>query len=195
MHQWTLNGIPSDVMPNTTEDMGLTKEDFKQLTASYKTNMEALKAKTIAEGKFAWQMMWTGGSPQSEGNTCPTPLVKKASCASDLRELCKPNSPAQTRAMMYSFGPGGCSGDPSMPDFKEDLANFLLVRGAHAWLGHAWLGCSKQYTFPAELNLDYGEPSQLCSETAEGSGIFKRNYSKATVEMDCNKWDATVIMH
>ena len=48
-------------------------------------------------------------------------------------------SPAQTRAMMYAFGPGGCQGDPShLTQFSQELANFLLVRGEYAWLGHGW---------------------------------------------------------
>jgi hypothetical protein len=33
-----------------------------------------------------------------------------------------------------------------------------LVRGPFAWLGHGWKGCSKDYPFPPEFNLDYGVP-------------------------------------
>eukprot|EP00729_Bicosta_minor_P019204 gene19204-1135_t len=43
-----------------------------------------------------------------------------------------------------------------MPDFNQDLANFLLIRGPFAWLGHGWKGCSQDYPFAPELNLDYG---------------------------------------
>ena len=59
----------------------------------------------------------------------------------------------------------------------RSLANFMLTRGPHAFLGHSWKGCSKcvqlrsrssdetlclkkkradrQYAFPAALNADY----------------------------------------
>ena len=56
-----------------------------------------------------------------------------------------------------------------LPFFKQDLASFLLIRGPHAFFGHAWKGCSLQYAFPSQLNLDYGEPLGLCAETAEGA--------------------------
>jgi hypothetical protein len=30
-----------------------------------------------------------------------------------------------------------------MPEVAQDLANFLLIRGPFAWLGHGWKGCSQ----------------------------------------------------
>ena len=76
----------------------------------------------------------------------------------------------------------------------EDLANFLLVRGPYAWLGHGWLGCSHEYPFPPEFNLDYGQPVGLCSETAPGTGVFRRRWTKANVEMDCNVFKGAIDM-
>ena len=140
-------------------------------------------------------MLFTGGDPAGIGSTCPTPLVVKETCASDLRSLCKKDSPAQMRALMYSFGPGKCRTDPAnLTQVEEDLANFLLIRGPYAWLGHGWLGCSREYDFPEELNLDYGEPTELCQETAPNSGVFKREWTKATVQMDCNNWKPEITM-
>ena len=141
-------------------------------------------------------MLWTGGAPNEIGSTCPRPLVKQPSCAADLRALCRPDSPAQTRAMMYAFGPGGYNGPASvkLPDLEHDLASFLLTRGPYAWLGHGWLGCSQQYVFPPALNADYGVPQGLCKETANGSAVFVREWSKATIQMDCNSWTPTIQM-
>jgi hypothetical protein len=34
----------------------------------------------------------------------------------------------------------------------------------------------------------------VCKETAAGSGIFTREWSKATVSMDCNKWEGKITM-
>ena len=42
-----------------------------------------------------------------------------------------------------------------LPFFEQDLAAFMLTRGPHAFIGHSWLGCSKQYAFPEPLNKDY----------------------------------------
>ena len=87
------------------------------------------------------------------------------------------------------------SGNPArLEDLAQDLANFLLVRGDYAYLGHGWLGCSKFYHFPPELNADYGTPTGLCSETAAGSGVFVREWTRSTVQMDCNSWTPTITM-
>lgn len=181
-----------DQVKNTCEDMGLTKADLVQLTKDYQANMAALRNATLDAGKFAWQMLWTGGPPDNIGGTGLGPLVTKGSCAADLRSLCNASSPAQTRAMAYGLD----TNDPAtLPNLKQDLANFLLIRGPYAWLGHGWRGCSRTYLFPPEFNVDYGEPTQgLCKETAPNSGIFMRDFSKASVKMDCNSYEGSITM-
>lgn len=91
----------------------MTSADLTSITADYYANMAALRSYTLAQGKFAWQLLWTGGGDTSVGNTCPSPLVREASCAADLAGLCSAASPAQTRTMMYAFYPGGCKGNPA----------------------------------------------------------------------------------
>lgn len=82
---WSVNDpFSPDLWPNTSTDIGLTTADLEQLTASWTANMDALKERTLSEGKFAWQMLWTGGGADNYGGTCPTPLVKESSCAADL---------------------------------------------------------------------------------------------------------------
>lgn len=49
---------------------GLGKTDLEQLTTSYLLNMAALRNATLAAGKFAWQMLWTGGGEDAIGSTC-----------------------------------------------------------------------------------------------------------------------------
>ena len=39
-----------------------------------------------------------------------------------------------------------------------------------------------------------GTPQGVCEETAPQSGKFKREYSKATVELDCGSWEPTITM-
>ena len=180
-----------DSQPNLVNDTGMTAADLTSITAAYDHNMLALKNYTLAQGKFSWQMLWTGGAANGKGSTCPSPLVNNVSCATQLRALCTAASPAQTRTMMYAFYPGGCSGDPSkLEHADEDLANFLLVRGPYAYLGHGWLGCSREYAYPAALNGDYGEPMGLCTETTPG--VFVRQFTKSTVQMDCGTYTPTI---
>ena len=185
-------GFP-DPFPNMYEDMGLTPALQKQLSDSYVQNMAAVYKEVLARGMFSWQQMWNGqGSPDEKNGCCTSPLVREANCADQLRSLCTAASPAQTRLMQYSFSPGGCKGDPgNLTSPLQDIVNFQLVRGPYALLGHGWLGCSREYQVPAEINMDFGEPQGLCKETAPKSGVFTREWSKATFQMDCNTWTPT----
>ena len=74
----------------------------------------------------------------------------------------------------------------------------LLEEGRKRWGsgsgdGHGWLGCSQPYVFPPALNVDYGEPKGLCAETSAGSGVFVREWTKATVSRDCNTWTPKIV--
>ena len=40
------------------------------------------------------------------------------------------------------------------------------------------------------MNADYGEPTELCHETSKG--VFERDWTKATVIMDCGKYEGSV---
>ena len=158
---WSPSGNMGDNTVNATQDMGLTPADLLQLTASYTATMAAVRQRALAEGKFSWQMLWTGGGTGDDdrGSTCPGPLVRAdaAGCRADLARLCAADAPQQSRAMMYSFSPGGCRGNPaSLPSAETDIANFLLIRGDYSFIGHGWLGCSHTYEYPPLLNADFG---------------------------------------
>jgi hypothetical protein len=193
---WTPSGGFPDPFPNMTEDTGLTPEEQYNIYQSYTANMAVIYDELLKRGQFSWQQLWNGqGSPDEKNGCCTSPLVKKDSCAASLRALCSATSPAQTRYMKYAFTPGGCQGDPgNLTDPLQDIANFLLVRGPYALLGHGWLGCSRDYQVPEQINWDFGEPTELCSETAPNSGVFTRDWTKATIQMDCNTWTPTITM-
>ena len=159
--------------------------------------MKVIYDELLKRGMFSWQQQWNGQQdPSAKNGCCTRPLVTKGpSCAPTLRRLCAADSPAQTRVMNYAFSPGGCRTDPkNLTSPLQDIANFLLVRGPHAFLGHGWLGCSREYQVPEQLGWDYGEPMGLCHETAPNSGVFTREWTKATVGMDCNTWAPTIKM-
>lgn len=177
--------------------MGITPPIQAQLASDYTRIMATVYDEVLQRGMFSWQQMWNGqGSPEEKNGCCIGPLVSKGpSCAASLRNLCKADSPAQTRAMAYAFSPGRCQGEPAnLTSPLQDIAAFLLSRGEYAWLGHGWLGCSRTYQVPDQLNWDYGEPTELCQETAPNSGVFTRDWTKATVQLDCNTWTPTITL-
>ena len=63
-----------------------------QLTSSYDATMQALINRTLAEGKFAWQLL--GGA-----HVRPTPA---AACKADLGGYCSSGALVQKEAMYYN---------------------------------------------------------------------------------------------
>jgi hypothetical protein len=47
---------------------------------------------------------------------------------------------------------------------------------------------------PNPIAVQYGTPIGLCAETAPGSGVFTREYTKAAVKVDCANWEGTITM-
>jgi len=194
---WPESGGFPDPFPHMVDDMGLTPDEQAKISKSYVSNMKVIYDELLQRGMFSWQQQWNGqADPNAKNGCCTSPLVRKgSSCSPTLRKLCSADSPAQSRVLNYAFSPGGCRTDPSkLSDPLQDIANFLLVRGPHAFLGHGWLGCSREYSVPEQLNWDYGEPVGLCKETVENSGVFTREWTKATIQMDCNSWTPTIKM-
>lgn len=77
-------------------------------------------------------------------------------------------------------------------DLHEHLASFLLMRGPYAWIGYAWVGCSQPYVRPKALDTDYGTPTGFCKESSPG--VFEREYTKASIKMDCGAWQGSITM-
>jgi hypothetical protein len=135
------------------------------------------------------------------GYTCEQSVVERDQCASTLRQWCSPDSPAAALPLVYQLKAGENCGRAfnatSLPGWEQDLANFLLIRGDYAWLGYAFAGCDRAANgFPLvpALHADYGVPLGNCSETAPGSGVFAREWSRASVSMDCASWTGAVTM-
>lgn len=73
---------------------------------------------------------------------------------------------------------------------------------------YGWIGCSsgseppsgsgsnQEYQWLPEWDIDYGEPTGVCSETQPGkSAVFTRSWSKADVKFDCNTMTPTINTH
>ena len=191
-------GGPTEMEGHAVQDMGLTQAQVNDITAGYTWVTAQLYAKILSAKKFIWDQFLNIDPYAPLNGDCPQPWVKKTTCASDLRGLCGAGSKTQNRTLLYGFSPGSCTGtDPAhLTDVDQDVANFLLVRGPYAFLGNGWLGCSRQYEYPAaQFNADYGTPLGFCAETAPNSGVFKREFTKSTVQMNCATWTPTITFH
>ena len=67
----------------------------------------------------------------------------------------------------------------------------------YAWLGHGWTGNGNHYqgNWSPLFAVDYGRPlTDSCKEDSARPGVFRRSWTKAEVEMDCNAWAGKVTM-
>lgn len=189
---------PSEMEGHAMVDMGLGPQELKEIVAAYNWVTNQVYEYIVSKGKFSWDLFLNNDPNCINCGDCPQPWVKRETCKEDLRAYgTNSTSPFIDRALLYGFSPGSCHGvDPShLTEVDEDVANFLLVRGRYAFLGNGWTGCSREYEYPAkQFNADYGVPLGLAKETSEDSGVFVREWSHATVEMDCNTYTPKITL-
>ena len=172
-------------------DTGLSKQDVAEIKAGWDETMYQVSTTVQQHNAFSWQMFRTIDPPNS------------TTCEAWTRQACAGAYVNSTMLMQFSKN---ADGNPfPLPSFMQDLTSFLLARGPYAWLGYSWLGCSSgneppgagappahgPYAFPSELKGDYGEPLEVgCKEVSQG--VFQREWSKATVSMNCNTFQGTI---
>jgi hypothetical protein len=179
----------------------LSHAELDRMSVAWQHNVDSVESAIVANNGFAWQSFRCidGSDLQVGGGHCraPTP-AKGAACANFMRDSCVRDSFIQTNAVQYQISHQFSAGYRALnlPNFKMDLAIFLASRGPFSWLGYGWLGCGCGWSYngsmgcdiyqrPASLDVDYGVPTQLCHETAHGTGIFKREWTKSTITVDC----------
>jgi hypothetical protein len=185
-------GGPTEEMANCTVDMGLGKQDVQDVYDGWQLTVASARAAIVGAGAFNYQLFASTKT-----------MADAKTCASYLRAACKgagaPPSWQASSALRYELTANGPR------SIARDVATFLLVRGAFAWLGHGWIGCTSgskaanetQYMRPAALDVDYGEPDDGgagCTETAPNSGVFTRQWTKAAVSVDCNALEGRINM-
>ena len=190
---------PSEMNEYAMADMGLGSGELADIVTAYNWVANQAYQAIVEKGKSVWDLFLNNDPNCINCGDCPQPWVKRDTCAADLRAYgVNETSPMVSRAFLYGFSPGMCNGqDPINPanltEVEEDVANFLLIRGDYAYLGTGWTGCHDDYEFPADvLNADYGEPMGRANETAPESGVFVREYTKASIQMDCNTYTPTI---
>lgn len=148
--------------------------------------MDAVQSTLLGAGSWAWAF-FNNWSPASSSTQA---------CVAQLRPICSAGtawpSYADATMVQWTLNNSAVHRTSPLPQPDLDLAFFLTVRGPFWWLGYGWVGCSVPYDFPAALNGDYGEPTGTCVETASGSGVFTRAWTKATSTVDCNTLEGRV---
>jgi hypothetical protein len=189
---------PSECDGHWQADTGMTAEEVDDEIAAFRWVADKVYTTMLLAGKFNWNQFLNNDPNCPACGNCPAPWVRQASCAADLRKHCNASGPVHSRAMHYGIRGCGVRGSntANVSDIGPHVANFLLVRGEYAYLSTGWSGCTglgkeHEYGWNALLlDADYGVPvDEICTETAVGSGVFVREWTKATVEMDCNTWE------
>ena len=175
-------GGPTEENWRCIDDMGLTQADTTAITDEWRITNDMVHQVLAGAGAFSWQQFSGWQAPSA------------AQCSSSLRSICAAGTswPPFNAAVIQEWTMNGTTSP--LPQPALDLAAFLLVRGAHWFLGYGWVGCGVKYDFPDALSLDYGMPSAMCSETAPGSGVFSRAWTKATARVDCNAMAGSIDM-
>jgi hypothetical protein len=186
----------------------MSKQDILTMQADWRKTMDAANAAVIDANGYTWRLFYNNG-------TCATAPFDKSECAEYMSIACSEEAPLEKHALFYGFsGMTGCSPDPPVPppttreirtglareassldpiiDKIQHLASFLLIRGPFAWIGWAWLGCGNFPFRPPELDTDYGVPLETCHAVQGQEGVFAREYTRATVRVDCKNWEATI---
>jgi hypothetical protein len=183
------------------DDMGLDQAQVTLIQEEWKRTVTALAAVMRQHSAFSWQDL--RNSDQFGRNYSGGLEGCKSSCTTFLRKSCRSPTAIQNSPLLYQF-----TGTDHVVDkfqnfplvaLKQDIAMFLLVRGAYAWIGTAWMGpcpwtageCQHQhgkYQWHTELESNVGTPvDAACSEVSDG--VFERRWSAGVVRMDCNRWE------
>ena len=174
--------------------MGLTQQDTKEITSNHSATMALVESQVVAHGGFSWQLF--------RGLHTPT---DSQTCLDNFRnDWCLEDGHCQTQdACLFEFTRNADGSIYPIPNAEFSVATFLAARGPFAWLGWAWVGCGSgsvpgaaagKYSLPDSTQVDYGTPVGLCKETAPGSGVFTREWTKASVSVDCNTLKSKITM-
>ena len=185
-------GGPTEMNTNCTQDMGLNQTEIEDITAAWHQNFVSAKAVSVAAGGFEWHLLQTTSAPD-QGD--------REQIKAFFPEACQPRSTAYDSALFVPFTYGQKAGSGA-PEWEEDLATFLLIRGPHGWIGHGFSTCSldsepvggpgELYERPPALDTEYGVPQGLCVEGAAKTGRFGRKWTKADVSYDCSTGKGSV---
>eukprot|EP01059_Diplonema_ambulator_P022936 TRINITY_DN382_c0_g2_i2.p1 TRINITY_DN382_c0_g2~~TRINITY_DN382_c0_g2_i2.p1 ORF type:complete len:427 (+),score=177.41 TRINITY_DN382_c0_g2_i2:99-1379(+) len=186
---------PTEINPYSQLDMGLSDEDIKEITEAWLQTMTAAQSAIIAAKGYTWSLI----PGQENANASPVMLQAKT-CAAQMREYISTN---RWQNLPLIFGLNMGTQPNLLPQLQQDIAAFLLMRGPYAYVGAGVWGMSwpagvefdkqqPQQKRPKEMDTDYGIPLNLATEIS--SGVFSRQFTNSVVTLDCNSFNATIVM-
>lgn len=190
-----LQGCPcSDPVQGPTEvdqywqlDTGLDDDQVRQLTLAWNETMGAAQQAILDAGAYTWSLI----DGQENANAAPA-LLDKLTCRDQLQDACAGQATAW-QLFPHLFGLAVDGNELLQPD--QDVAFFLLARGDYAWIGYGVWGMTwpPSMDLPSFFDADFGVPTEFCYQD-ETSGVFHRNYTKASVALDCDLFEASIEM-
>lgn len=204
---------PTEVDRYAQDDMELSDRDIYDITLAWNETMKTVEEALLRHGAYTWWLMagqqnanaWPYMLPSSLSSPSTTSeTTKQEECIAILEEACTVDSQWQHVPKLFGFQVGNHS---SLTRLSLDLAFFLLVRGPYTWAGWGVWGMTWPFNaepshgglpplpggvpLPKELlpTADYGTPLDVCIQTSTSSGIFRREWSKVRVEIDCTRTD------
>ena len=182
----TANGTLYD---GVISDLGFTAAQVEAQTLGWRQTMQELQDAVLEAGGWSWAWFLPAKA---------APTTSKAHCLayfhSNTTRAYVDGAIQMSMAHKQVKDPANHRSTYSYTSPVEDLASFLLVRGPHAFLGAGWAGCDCYPSFYSGFERDYGVPVASYAETAHGSGVFAREWTKATVSFNCSSGTATIAM-
>mmetsp|Transcript_27998 Transcript_27998/g.39437 ORF Transcript_27998/g.39437 Transcript_27998/m.39437 type:complete len:462 (+) Transcript_27998:102-1487(+) len=190
---------PTEIDSHSQNDMGLTDQDIYDITVGWNQTMSAVQQAILERDAYTWSLI----PGQENANAMPLLLSSDTTqCISELRDACTADSIWQYSAVLFGFTVNGTA----LLQLQQDLSFFLLARGPYAYAGWGVWGMTWPFNpepghgqlppmpngvpLPSEFDNDYGVPEDICFEYSPG--IFHREWTHASIELDCNKFTPTI---
>jgi len=172
-----------------------------EITIAWNETMRTVERALLENKAYTWWSM----AGQQNANAYPTTLLHTdTSCTLQLQAACRADPVWKRLLMLFGFS---VVNRTVLAQLEQDLAFFLLVRGPYAWAGWGVWGMTWPFNaepahgglpplphgvpLPDVFKVDYGVPvDDTCHELR--SGVFVRHWSRARVELDCNRFAATI---
>ncbi len=163
-------GFPLE-KPTAVRDLGMSIAELSAYQEAAVGTYYRLMTRMIAAGKYSYQELgWYSGSAE----------ITRSGCVQFMRSRCALSSQNHTLMMHARSAPG------SSEVLNQTVAAFLIARSPISFIGFGWPSADNVWS--DTFLLQPGEPVGLCVE--ERLGVFSRQWTKGTVELDCGKWEA-----
>ena len=190
---------PSEMDSHAVQDMGLTDEKVREITINWMETMTYAKEALLQQKAYTWSLIegqaYANAYPFTIDTSSMNATAQTDYCLKAMREACRPTSLWQHKPRLFGFAQNGTA----LTQVPVDIAAFLLIRGPYTYAGWGEWGMEwpiDNVPLPSEFFVDYGEPMAPCHEleSTDGAktGVFKREWTKAMIEFDCNSFTPSI---